>query len=698
MKKKMLKKVLCGFMLLAFLLAAIPAGFPIYSQAEGESTDSPEFVVSVLGSNVVSAGTTANLSIELKNTSTATYARNIFFKPIHNDSTKTSDYFLKSNVVTFMPVNLINVAAASTVEVAVDVDKYAAGGIYPYSFELTYKNGANVEETKVFTVRLKIEGTYAGSKLQISQDGNQAVSVAAGSSFTLPVLLSNLGDLYARDVKVTLTGLSQETFMMESGVGLYDIVKLEPLSNQKLSFNLKSSAALKTASYPVTFKIEYYDERGGDKRSEEQQYWVSVVGEASSTSLIEIVSLSASKTTVVPGDSFEVTLKIKNGGTIDTKDLKASAEAGTGLLTVSQNLFIIPAMKAGQEKTVTYRFQANPDAVRGSVPVTVKIESVDGTTTTPLSQALSVFIDAEVKSDDPNGSKNVPKIIVKSYAANPTLVKAAENFDLHLEFLNTHATKSIKNIKGSFTVVASADESGNVFSPVDGSNTVYIDEIKPKGTADWDLTLYTIPDAKNKTYTVTISFEYEDEAGNVYKADELIGIPVYQPSRFETSEISIPTDGVFVGQPIYVYFEMYNLGKTDLYNVKVAVEGENFDAQPKSTYLGNFESGRNEYYELNITPLMAGETTGRIKIQYENSSGEAQELVEEFSFNAMEMTYPEEPGFPVDGGPMPGEETKTGGFFTSIWFYIILGVVVAGAAVTVVLVVKKRKKSKEFEF
>ena len=347
---------------------------------------------------------------------------------------------------------------------------------------------------------------------------------------------------------------------------------------------------------------------------------------------------------------------------------------------------------------MVFGFQPRPDAARGSVPITIKVEPVDGGENAAIAQAISVFVDS-TSTGDSDPAKNVPKIIVKSYSSEPTLVKAGEEFVLHMQFLNTHASKTVRNIKGNLVVTESSNETGSVFSPVESSNTFFIDEIKPKGTCDWDLTMYTIPDALSKTYTITITFDYEDDMGNPYKTDEIIGIPVYQPSRFEVSEFQLPSETP-MGQPVYLAFEMYNTGKTDIYNVKLNVEGD-FEAQPKSNYFGNFESGRTEYFELNIIPSAVGQAKGRIVFQYETASGEVQELVRELSMNVTEMMAPPEGDMPVDGRPMePGmENPQGGGFFKSVWFYVILGVVViAGVVVTIILVKRKRKKSEEFDF
>ena len=211
-----------------------------------------------------------------------------------------------------------------------------------------------------------------------------------------------------------------------------------------------------------------------------------------------------------------------------------SADVTGTLLPVTQNLVIVSKLAPNESKTLSFKFQPSPDAQRGSVPIVIKVESADGSGSNGMiSQAVSVFVNADSSVSDP--SKNVPKIIVESYAYEPQQVKAGERFTLMMSFQNTHSSKTIRNIKGSFNVEEKSNETGNVFTPVDSSNTFFIEEIKPKDIYDWTLNLYTIPDALSKTYTVIISFDYEDEQGNPYTAQEIIGIPVYQPSRFEVS-------------------------------------------------------------------------------------------------------------------------------------------------------------------
>lgn len=701
MKKLKLKRTGYLFCLMIFLFTAILPATGLGSVAFAAGVGQPDIDV-VLKNNVeLIAGETGKLILTFKNNSTTTSARSIYFLPDYQND--KDQVFTDVKPITEMPVKyLTSYDGKIDMEISVTVDKFAGDGVHSLPFKLKYSYSVaeppySAETIVEMTVNVKVKNDKSNAKLVL--ESNTGTVATAGGTFELPVSLRNEGDFVAKNIKVSLKGLSQDTFSVVSGSGRYDLDSLSGKETKTIKYSLRASSAFKTGSYPLQFSLEYTDERGIAVK-EDQDIWVPVSGSGGTGTVLEVLDIAPSKTTVKPEDIFDVTVKIKNSGAYDSGQVKISADGTTALLPVSQNLHIIQSIKKGETKIITFKFQPQPKTPRGGVPITISVEPVDGGDGAAISQAISVFVDSDTTGDSEPG-KNVPKIIIKSYSSDPTLVKAGETFDLSMQFLNTHAERVVRNVKGSFSVTESSSETGNVFTPVGSSNTFYIDKINPQGTSDWNVTLYTIPDAKSKTYTISISFEYEDDLGTAHTATELIGIPVYQPSRFEVSEFSLPPE-TYMGQPVYMGFEMYNLGKTEIYNVKLKVEGD-FEAQPKSNYFGNFESGRVEYFELNLTPMMVGQANGRIVFEYENSSGEKQEVIKEISMNVMEMMMPPDDGFPVDGSGgkpgMPGMEDETSkSFFKSIWFYIILGVVVVGVVVIIILIVRKRKKSKEFDF
>ena len=694
----MLNLGLALIFVLTAMLSLLPADVAIAGPMDGyeppTATYKPIILASVDDNVTVTAGQYTGVTLTLENTNEMAYAKDVVFVHIIEDGSP----FTHVKTLFDMPIKSIRMRNPLEVTLSINTDRFAEPGLYPFKFRLEYTNPWGDRYSSDHMVYINVVNDKLDTRLTVRTSSADNVSAVAGKSFTMPVYVMNTGDFYARDVLVTVEGLSQDTFILSSGTNRVNFDQVNGGSYKKFDLNLTAAQGLKTASYPLAFKVEYTTE-AGEKISEKQEIWIPVTGSGGAVNSLEILEVKTSKATVNTSDTFDVSVTVKNTGTANAEQIKVSADVTGALLPVTQNIVIVSRLAPNESRTLSFKFQPSPDAQRGSVPIVIKVESADGSGNNGMiSQAVSVFVDADSSVSDP--SKNVPKIIVESYAYEPQQVKAGERFTLMMSFQNTHSSKTIRNIKGSFNVEEKSNETGNVFTPVDSSNTFFIEEIKPKDIYDWTLNLYTIPDALSKTYTVIISFDYEDEQGNPYTAQEIIGIPVYQPSRFEVSEISMPSE-VYMGDRVYLNFSLYNLGKTDLYNVKLSVQGD-FAADPMSTYFGNFTPGYMEWCEISLIPMELGMGKGKIVVEYETTSGELMSYEKEFSLNVIEMPMMD-PGFPVDGPgyPMePGmdwEEEGGGGFFSSVWFYIILGVVVVGIVVTII-VVRKRKKNKEFEF
>ena len=258
------------------------------------------------------------------------------------------------------------------------------------------------------------------------------------------------------------------------------------------------------------------------------------------------------------------------------------------------------------------------------------------------------------------------------------MVEAGKNFEMKLSFYNTNSSKTVKNIKIFLTSEPNVTTGDNakptagtsVFTPVDSSNTFYIDSIKPKGKVEKNITMFTIPDAAAKTHTITANFEYEDGSGEAYTATELIGIPVVQQSKLEVGELVYSPEAM-VGDYAPVSVEFYNTGKTPLYNMMVKLEG-NFQTESGNYYIGNFANGSSDSFEGNVIPNEAGEIKGAVVFTYEDSTGEQQEIRHEFAMNVSEMTMPD-----IDDEFPPMEEP--GGIKKLLKNKILWAVIILGA-------------------
>ncbi|MEG2198189.1 MAG: hypothetical protein RRY26_12180, partial [Cellulosilyticaceae bacterium] len=386
--------------------------------------------------------------------------------------------------------------------------------------------------------------------------------------------------------------------------------------------------------------------------------------------------------------------KFTVSGKGNIKNVKISVNGDEGIIPKSKNLFIIPEVKAGEKKQYTVTMSATDKAANSTHPIEIKAEYKIGSEDISFSQYATVNINnPEKEKDEDEKLKGTPKVIIGEYNSQPVVVKAGEQFDLHLGFLNTNKTKSVHNLKANLTIREEGEKNtGTVFTPVGGSNTFFISDMQPGETVGKDIKLYTIPSAVPKTYEISIEMEYEDAEGNPIKATENIGIPVEQVTSIEIAEVKVET--VQVGMESYITAPIYNTGKTDISNVKIKMEGEGFDVQDGTKFIGNFAKGASETYEPIITPTQPGVLLGTIVIDYEDVTGEPQNLRHEFEITVMEMEVIPDMGMNPDMEIMPDMEAEKPSKLPTI-VGVIIGIAIAAGITGIVL---KRRKAKKDEF
>jgi hypothetical protein len=76
-----------------------------------------------------------------------------------------------------------------------------------------------------------------------------------------------------------------------------------------------------------------------------------------------------------------------------------------------------------------------------------------------------------------------------------------------------------------------------------------------------------------------------------------------------------------VGTPTAVSIDFYNTGRSVIRNIIVTTEGD-FEIQDGSSYLGNLEAGKENYFDVTIIPRNEGIAEGKIILQYEDNIGQ----------------------------------------------------------------------------
>lgn len=571
----------------------------------------------------------------------------------------------------------------SEVDFRVNINKNAESNTYPIKINFRYYNRYGIPFTGSDTIYVKVENKNTKPFISVSRVDIIPKQAEAGKATLVEFELKNNGTLEAKDIKVSLNGISNDTFSISSGINSQYVQGIPGGKTAYVHFEIIPSLKLAGGTHSLDLMLEYKD-INNQSYQDSSKFFIDVASNKDKISSLVIENLVYPDGAIGQERDVNISFNIKNIGKIEAKNIVVTLESmdQNGLVPRSLSIQKINSLPANESKSLSFVFRTTDTAETKNHPILIKVEYDDDLSQEKrsLEQYVGIFV------VEP-GEEGKPKLIIDKYSFEPNIVRAGENFVMNLSFFNTNSQQTIKNIKIFLTANETTDPTGhsagsNVFTPVNSSNTFYIDSIPPKGRVEKSITMFTVPDAQAKTYTITANFEYENREGEEFTATELIGVPVVQQSKLELGEISLYPEA-YVGEPNPVYIEFYNTGKVTLYNMMVKLEGD-FQTENGSYYVGNFEIGRSDYFEGMVIPMAPGELTGALVFTYEDSAGETVEVRREFTMNVMEAIPMED--FPQDMPLMPEDNPSI--FKKPIFWIIIVLILAIGGFVFY----KKRKK------
>jgi hypothetical protein len=220
--------------------------------------------------------------------------------------------------------------------------------------------------------------------------------------------------------------------------------------------------------------------------------------------------------------------------------------------------------------------------------------------------------------------------------------------------------------------------------------------------------MMTRASANPEPAVVEIAFDYQYVADGTRKdvsRSEKIAIPVTQRDRFTVEDVIWP-DQLWVGEEYDLEIKYVNKGRSTVYNLSAALQGEGLVEANQSEILGNVESGNSGTVDFFLMAEAPGTLTGKVVVTYEDVNMNEKTLEYPYTIEVVGMDEPmfEEPMpeyvynedgsyYGPDGilyGPdgLPVEE-KAG---WQIW--AVVGGVAAVAAVAAAVVAKKRKAAR----
>ena len=353
---------------------------------------------------------------------------------------------------------------------------------------------------------------------------------------------------------------------------------------------------------------------------------------------------------------------------------------------------------------IGFAFEVRPDVKSGYYKLEFDVtytrnDQVEKAVLTTYVKAVgteeSGSLDGDAEGDKDQSSK--PRIIVTGFETTPAQVIAGETFTLTIHVQNTSKSADVTNVLFDMQAKEEGKDEDSKFAaflPTSGSSSVYVDSIAPGASKDLVIEMSAKSDLAQKPYVLDVNMKYDAKDSFDLTDTASVSIPIYQEQRCETGDAEIMPSDITVGSQANIMFDVYNTGKTTLYNVWVKFEGDSIDGG--DSFLGTIASGATGSVDTMVTGAAPTMDDGTIKalISYENESGVVTTIEKELQLFVSEEMMEDfsDPSMGMDGEMMGMEEMEGGGnkFILPIVIVVIVAVI-AG----IIVVVRIRKKKKE---
>lgn len=594
----------------------------------------------------------------------------------------------------------------------IQISDTAENGTYPIDVTVRYQNPDGTVASTTSTAYLRIEGAAGqGASLKINRaDILPNNNVTPGGAVSIGFEIENTSSVLVKNITLDIQGLKEAGLSIINGLSTLNIEPMEPGKKTYVYYSLQSSPTSKVGTYEIKTTLTYENLSKAEKVSkEESSLFINIGGDPSQASALIIENLKFPTGTLSPNKTFNLDFSLRNQGQSEAKRVKVSAksEDPSGLVSKSVSETIIEKIAPGESVPLNFQYFTTKAGSTKNYPISIKVEYSDSFTEqdkpNTLEQIVGVFMNNPTSDKTPGGAeakKSMPKLIIDKYEFSPKLPIAGQEFDMSLSFYNTNKSKTVKNIKIFLTSENNVDPKtptagSSVFTPVNSSNTFYIDRVPPNGKVSKNIKMFIIPDATAKTYQITANFEYEDEQNTEYKATENIGVPVYQESRLDIDEPTYEKNGV-EGMDLPVSVNFYNVGKVTLYNFKVSLVCEDATIANPTYFIGNFAAGGSDTFETSLVPNKSGDVKAKLIFSYEDSTGKQQEKTEELNIN-VSAQEPMPETVPGENPDMPGAtgEAPQKPFYKRLRFIIPVSLLLLGGIFFLVRHFIKKKKEKD---
>lgn len=361
-----------------------------------------------------------------------------------------------------------------------------------------------------------------------------------------------------------------------------------------------------------------------------------------------------------------------------------------------QSLYPINSNEPQSIYLVTFDVLLSDNRKNGTYPVTVNTSGFDSEAN-PIKTSFTLYItitDGKVeKVSQPvvETATAEPVVYISKTVIEPENIQAGQPFSMIVTLKNSITTKFVQNML--VTV-----DTGNVQIDLEEDSNIFpVERIDAGGETELTIHFSTDISIPSGKYPINFSFKYDSSKTLNLSSTGVAIAEIKQPANIELVMPRFPQT-VTIGETVPVSFQVMNMGRSAMYNVRCVVDGYGF-APANTGYIGTMEAGSSattdvELYiiALNTSPgnengSQYGPTTGTVTLIYEDEAG--QEFSQEMTFD----TIVNRPVVQLDqGNPEEEEKEKTA---SQWWISVaIIGCLIGATIAGYVLLRIKRVKRK----
>ena len=447
----------------------------------------------------------------------------------------------------------------------------------------------------------------------------------------------------------------------------------------KKTANLKVSMKkdLEQGYYPVLIHVLTENERGNQREyAKTMIIWAKTKTAADPTEKDETgtepVAFALGENQSTPqgiyGEVMNFEINLRNTGYRTAYDVRVEMELSANVkefpFEINDGNYDRLMNNIGSNETVQvpYSMAIQEGAESGYYPIKYTIryrEEENGSFAEPIEDIMYVRIigkqtEDQLSADAGENERTKARIIVDSFETEPATVFAGQDFILRVKMKNASDRISASNIL--FTLEPESVSNSPVFTTVNGSNSAVVNNLAPGASAVLEMHYSSSPSAEQRSYTITITEQYDSPEFKNAKETVKFAVPIKQEARLNTGNIEVMPNSIQVGGESNIMFDINNTGKVTLYNVTAIFEDDSI--QKSENYIGNIkpgESGNVDAMIYGIAPTMDdGMIT--VKITYEDENGTVSSVDKELQLFVSEPMPMEDPfmdDFMIMDEPVP---------------------------------------------